>query len=83
MRSNVGRNLSYIQRETGLNPWLFGTARVKAELKARYKSVIPNGDVWRLGCLEKLLTEKVHAYYDADREAENDINLLIQSLVST
>ena len=83
MRTNIGKNLSHIKHETGLNPWLFGTARIKSELTLNHTQVIPESETWRVIYLEKLLIPRTHAHYNGDIEIEDEMNKLISALVST
>ena len=81
LRTNTGRNLAYIEQETGLNPWVFGTNRIKDELRQTHATKIPDNEKWRLIYLEKLMCTKLMAYYDGNGDLEAEISCLIDSLV--
>ena len=83
LRTNIGRNLSYIYNETGLNPWEFGTSRIRSELKRKYRVVPDTCDLWRLPYLDKLLSQRLEAFYCGDTEGEKQIDKLIHSLVAS
>ena len=51
-RSNLGLNLKYMRKETGLNPWSYVTERIKRSLIKHNLSVVSPSDVWRI-ILEK------------------------------
>ena len=83
LRTNLGRNLEYIREETGLDPWLYGTARIKTELLNFHKLHIPDNEAWKLGYLEKLMNTRSFAYYCGNFQEEEDTNSLIHSLVTS
>ena len=79
--STLGSNLAHAQKETGLDSWCYGGQRMKEELKKFNQSEVPIGDEWRLPMLEKLLSQRLLAFY----EDSNEINMIdsqIQSLVT-
>ena len=81
LRSSVGTNLALLQRETGLDPWVIGAGHLRAALLAADKVVVPDVDKWRVPYLERLLAERLQAYYIADTLAEEQLTVLINSLV--
>ena len=82
MRTNLGANLYALKEETGLDPWIFGGQRLKHELlKFNFKAV-PECDQWRLGYLDRLLTQRTYAYLNGMEDVA-EIEDLISSLVST
>ena len=81
LRSSVGTNLALLQRETGLDPWVIGAGHLRAALLGADKVVVPDVDKWRVPYLERLLAERLQAYYIADTLAEEQLTVLINSLV--
>ena len=83
IRSNLGKNLDYLRRETGLDPWLFGNQRMKEELLNHSFPTVPSSDEWRIVYARKLLYKRQEAYYTGNDEVWNDTNTLLQSLVTS
>ena len=79
--TDLGRNLQYIREETGLNPWIYGTSRIKAELINFHKQHIPDSDTRKIAYFEKLLHARSFAYYCGN--FQEDANCLIRSLVTS
>ena len=57
MGSVTGKNLTMMERETGLNPWSTSSSEIGRHLFAN-KTPIPEQDAWRLEYLGKLLHER-------------------------
>ena len=83
LRSNLGRNLQYMREETGLDPWVYGTSRIKEELIRHNQSVVPPSDVWRISLAEKLMNQRLIAFYQGDEDNYKCLNDILHSLVST
>ena len=83
LRTNIGSNLDHIRRETNLDPWNYGGARVKDALLQYSRVIVPKQDQWRICYLEKLLTARLEAYFAGHTEGEEYLNSLICSLVGT
>ena len=66
LRSSVGANLALLQWETGLDPWAIGPGHLRAALVAKDIVVVPDVDKWRVPYLERLLSQRLQAYYKAD-----------------
>ena len=77
-RSTTGRNLLYIGRETGLDPWRCKAWMVKENI---LRTEVPVGDGWRVQYLAKLLA----ARKDMQTNCQNtdEITTLIESLCSS
>ena len=82
LRTNTGKNLLYIARETGLYPWLYGTNRIKSELKIRHKYCVPEVKRWRFSYLEKLIWLKLHAFYESNETLEEQAQLWLRQTSS-
>ena len=55
IQSNTGKNMNWIQNQTGLNP-----SKVNARVMRNHKMIedIPEADVWRIPMLDKLLRKR-------------------------
>ena len=83
LRTSVGTNVRLIEEKTGLNPWIYGNSRVKANLIQNNISEFPKHEEWRLPLLDKYLCLRTFAYDNGDEEEEATLNGLIHSLVTT
>ena len=81
LRSNLGSSLNHIEKESGLNLWVYGGKRMKDALMKANMSRVPEADKWRIGFLGKLLAQRHFEYYNGDGENEH-LNDIISSLVS-
>ena len=80
IRSTTGKNLALVRDSSGLDPWVFGSARLKEEL-AKHETVDPPPqDQWRVKYLGSLFEQRQGKYYRGDREGVTRINELIDSL---
>ena len=68
-----------LTQETGLNPWHFGGERVKMQLLKNNISEMNENDKWRIVYLDKLLTQRLHEYYEGNYECE-ELDQMINSL---
>ena len=67
--------------ESGLNPWEYGGTRLKYELLQNNKSQLPELDKWKIGLLDKFISEKLTRFYDGLDENE-ELESMIRSLVT-
>ena len=81
LRSNLGKNLALVRETSGLDPWVVGSAQLRAALERAERREVPEGDYWRAGLLKRLLDEQLLASYAADVEQEKRLEGLISSLV--
>ena len=58
IRSTTGRNLAYLQECSGLDPWVFGSARLKEEILKNEAVEVPPLDEWRISYLRNLLEQR-------------------------
>ena len=77
-RSTTGRNLMYIGRETGLDPWRCKAWMVKEKIP---RTEVPVGDGWRVQYLAKLLMTRKEMKTNCQNTDE--ITTLIESLCSS
>ena len=70
-----------MREESGLCPWEFGGTRLKEELVKNNLSPVAETDRWKIGLLDKYITEKLFIFYNGLEENE-ELEGLIISLVS-
>ena len=80
VRTTTGSNLKLVEELTGLNPWVFGSARIKAELWKEENVPTPEEDVWRLSYLASLLAKRQQLDYMGEEEAAKEVSGLIDNL---
>ena len=80
LRSTTGRNLAYLTESTGLDPWVFGSDRLKLELSKTETVPVPPVDQWRISYLRDLLEQRQMLHYMGDKEGKESVNILVDSL---
>ena len=80
MRTTTGRNLNLLRELSGLDPWVFGGARIKEELVKVEEVAVADADQWRLSYLRKLLEQRQILHYEGDKAGEESMSELISSL---
>jgi hypothetical protein len=80
VRTNTGSNLKLLEELTGLNPWVFGSARITEELMKEETVLTPVEDGWRLSYLASLLAKRQQLDYLGEEEAAKEITGLVDSL---
>ena len=81
IRTTLGKNLDLISRESGLDSWTSSRAELRKELLAKTKVSVPEGEMWRLPLLRKLLIRKLELQYSCNMEEEvENLNSQIYSL---
>ena len=81
LRSSVGTNLALLRQKTGLDPLVIGPGHLRTALLAKDRVVVPDRDKLQVPYLERLLAERLQAFYAADTLAEERLTVLINSLV--
>ena len=81
VRTKLGKNLVYLRKEALLNPWMFGSQRIKDELLQFNKQHVPDNESWRIQYFMRLLEERIIGYYNGFDTMET--NNILWSLVST
>ena len=81
IRSNLGSNLDLIRRESKLDPWESDKMTIQAALHFAERKYVPDEDMWRCGYLSKLLTQRLEHHYSGNRDEEERVMNLINSLV--
>ena len=80
LRSTTGKNLALLRDSSGLDPWVFGSARLKEELDKNLTADIPPEDQWRVRYLGSLLEQRQVKHYMGDKEGALQTQGLIDSL---
>ena len=62
MQSCTGRNISFIESETGLALWSSTSKQTRVALQKKL-AVVPDEDRWRLPFLARLLAERGEKFY--------------------
>ena len=81
MRSSLGSNLALLREETGLDPWVVSQGQLKKALIDAETVEVPAGDKWRISYLEKLLQQCQLLHYLGNKDEEDRLKGLINSLV--
>ena len=80
-RSNLGSNLGLLAERTGLDPWVATHRDIQTALCKADRVDVPEVDVWRVTYLQRLLTQRLQAHYTFNREEEERLTNLVNSLV--
>ena len=80
LRSTTGMNINYVKECAGLDPWAYGSRRLKDELTKNETAVVPAVDEWRIRYLKDLLEQRQRLHYMGDKEGEKAVTALIDSL---
>ena len=80
MRTTTGRNLRLLRELSGLDPWVFGSARLKEELVKFEMKEVPPLDQWRVPYLSSLLERRQVLHYQGDIEGEQELSDLVDSI---
>ena len=78
IRTNIGKNLVHIRKETGLKPWIFCSQRLQKVLRQNTTiGQVAVEDAWRITYLDKLSTVRTDKFSQG-RDVENyhDVNFL-------
>ena len=80
IRSTTGSNLAYLQECSGLDPWVFGSARLKEEILKKETVEIPPLAEWRISYLRNLLEQREMLHYMGDNDGKESVTILVNSL---
>ena len=80
VRSTTGSNIKLLEDLSGLNPWEYGTIRMKQELEKKDVVEIPEQDNWRIAYLASLLEQRQVQHYTGNEEEEQRLTGLVDSL---
>ena len=69
VRTTTGSNLKLLEELTGLNPWVFGSARIKEEPMKEETVLTQVEDEWRLSYLASLLANRQQLDYMGEEES--------------
>ena len=79
--SVTGKNLRYIEEESGLNCLTASRGKLRAALEVSEAVEVPEQDRWRLSYLSSLLSQRREAYNKALEDKVDVLTELINSLV--
>ena len=80
VRTTTGGNLSLLRELSGLDPWVFGSCRLKEELIKSDRKEVPVLDQWSVPYLSSLLERRQVLHYQGDTEGEKELTDLVDSL---
>ena len=80
LRSTTGSNIRLVEEASGLSVWSSTTRQVRKAIKEKEMVVVPPEDSWRVTYLRKLLEQRLQHHYSADKENEDKVQQLIDSL---
>ena len=80
MRTTTGSNLKLLEESTGLDPWIYGSGRLKEELLKQELVEVPETDRWRVEYLGKLLEQRQQQNYLGEEYSTKELSTLIDSL---
>ena len=80
IRTTTEKNLKLLEELSGLDPWVFGSGRMKHELVKSETVEVPEQDLWRVDYLARLLEERQVLHYGGDRDGEERVAALIDSI---
>ena len=73
-------NVKQVSEKSGLDPWVYGSARIKEELARAEIVEVAETDQWRTDYLRKLLEQRQILHYEGDKEGKERLSDLINSL---
>ena len=80
-RSNLGSNLGLLREKSKLDPWTATKLEVRAALEKEDMVKVPEQEAWRVSYLQDLLSQRLQAHYRSEKEEEERLSTLINSLV--
>ena len=80
LRTTTGQNIRVVEEASGLSVWSSTTRQVRKAVREREAVPVPPQDAWRVPYLRKLLEQRIQHYYSGDKEKEDRVQTLIDSL---
>ena len=80
-RSNLGSNLGLLKERTKLDPWVTTKWDMRTALRKADLVEVPEQEAWRVSYLQRLLSQRLEAHYRNEKEEEDRLCELINSLV--
>ena len=78
--TTTGNNVKLVSEKSGLDPWVFGSARIKEELARAEIVEVAETDQWRTDYLRKLLEQRQILQYEGIKEGKERLSDLINSI---
>ena len=82
VRSNTGQNINFLRGQANLHPDE-GPSKIKYALNLKHESECDPRDVWRIGYLQKLLTERGEKHYLGEQDEVDHLSTLINTICTT
>ena len=80
LRTTTGQNIRVVEEASGLSVWSSTTRQVRKAVREREAVPVPPQDAWRVPYLRKLLEQRIQHYYSGDKEKEEGVQALVDSL---
>ena len=80
LRSTTGSNLRVVQDNSGLDPWVCSSAKLKIKLRQKEQVMVSTQDKWRVQYLCTLLAQRQELHYLGADEEKAKVADLIDSL---
>ena len=80
LRTTTGQNIRVLEEASGLSVWSSTTRQMRKAVREREAVPVPPQDAWRIPYLRKLLEQRIQHYYTEDKEKEETVQSLIDSL---
>ena len=80
MRSTLAKNLAYVEELTGQDPWTASPELIRQLVTRKEAVAPPPQSAWRLPYLSKLLQQRQELHYRGLKEAEEEVQELIDAI---
>ena len=80
MRSTLAKNLAYVEELTGQDPWTASPELIRQLVTRKEAVAPPPQSAWRLPYLTKLLQQRQELHYRGLKEAEEEMQELINAI---
>ena len=80
LRTKTGQNVRVVEEASGLSVWSSTTRQVRKAVREREALPVPPQDAWRVPYLRKLLEQRLQHYFSGDKEKEEGVQALVDSL---
>ena len=81
LRRTLGSDLSVLKSATGVDPWRTEKSVIRRKLMETERVPVGETDVWRVNFLQKLIVGRLEARNSNNRNEEERLQSLINSLV--
>ena len=81
LQSTTAKNIKFVRENSGLDPWVTGTGKLKEAIHEHLTVEIPPQDSWKIAYLKSLLTQLQEAKHHVQDDQVKYLQGLIDSLV--